>query len=172
MLRVPSHAAWSSEHAVATVAPQLLLAPHPATSPIRCYEARTHESGLRVTIGVFETPDGVESQELIARMLMDPALALSPDASAQLVTLGTMSGVARTGWIRAAQASTAPANITAANINWYFAEPGTKRVHFVSTFVDVARGQVASDLVSALLRGGTFAPDDGRSLQAHILAEQ
>jgi len=164
MLSVAAHPEWGPLDARAPVSPRLLLAPHPADRPIRCYDARVHAGGLRVTLGVFETPGGAPAVEFVMKRLLLDASQLE-SAGTRPIAAGRLEGIARTGWIRHAD-DEAP---SIANINWYFPEQTTARVHFVSTFVDVDQGQAASALVHRLLRSLTFVEDSARELDTVAL---
>ena len=169
MLSVPPHPDWSRFEGPAPIAPRLLLTPQHAAKPVRCYDARVHKSGLRVTIGVFDTPDGEESVVFVMeRLMLDPSEV--PSAGTQMIRAGRLEGMARTGWIRLAQGDDgSPAHSswpsTIANINWYFPEQTTTRVHFVSTFIDPSQGQAASNLVHELLHSAVFVEDSGGEVQ-------
>lgn len=58
---------------------------------------------------------------------------------------------------------------TVANINWYFPEPRSKRVHFVSTFINADQGQAASQWVHELLRFAEFERDALRTIAVRRL---
>jgi hypothetical protein len=166
-LAVPQHPEWQPLDDPAPIAPQLLLVPHPPSHPVRCYEARVHSSGQRATFGVFETPNGEAAGLWIAeRRVRDPVEV--PDANTQLVTTDALQGMARTGWVQALYPD-GTTQLKYANINWYFYEGKTKRVHFVATFFPIDEGQEASHRVSGLLRQAVFAPDDGLAIAAAAL---
>jgi hypothetical protein len=172
-LLVPHGADWRELQDPAPIAPQLLLAPHTniETIAIRCYDARVHKGGLRATIGVFEAPSGVSSQEWVAvRLLSDPVEV--PSSSTQVIVLGGVGGLhgmARTGWIRTTDQTGQQVGLFA-NINWYIPEQKTNRVHFVAVFTDAMRGERAVAEVSALCRKVRFERDDGRTLRSHAIA--
>jgi hypothetical protein len=169
VLLVPQSTDWRQLRDPAPIAPQLLLAPHPniETIAIRCYDARVHKGGLRVTIGVFEVPSGASSQEWIGvRLLSDPVEL--PSSNTQVVALGPLHGIARTGWIRGTDDEGEPTTIFA-NINWYVPEPSTKRVHFVAVFTEAARGDEAVAEVGALCRQVRFDRDDRRTLRINAI---
>jgi hypothetical protein len=164
MLVVPQSTAWRQLRDPAPVAPALLLVPHAVeASPIRCYDARVHKSGLRVTIGVFDSPTRTDAREWIGvRLLQDPAEV--PSSNTQMTKLGDLHGMARSAWIKLTDKTGGPAGIIV-NLNWYVPEVGTARVHFVSTFIESERGHEAVSLVTELCRGATFERDAGRRLQ-------
>ena len=161
MLRIPRSTEWSELRVPAPVAPLLLLTPHAEDVAIRCYEARLHRSGLRATIGVFENPTDADARVWLAtRLLRDPVEV--PSSNTQAVMLGRFHAMARTSWIRFADAG--EPGILVANINWYVCELGTRRIHFVSTFFEPTQGDGAVSLITALCRQIEFVPDEGRTI--------
>jgi hypothetical protein len=161
MLRIPQSTEWHQLRAPAPVAPLLLLTPHTENVAIRCYDAREHKSGSRLTTGVFENPTDPDARVWIAmRLLHDPVEV--PSSNTQAVMLGRLHAMARTSWIRFGDPDTGR---LVANINWYVPEVGTRRVHFVSTFVEPEQGDGAVALISALCRQIEFTRDEGRSIK-------
>jgi hypothetical protein len=175
MLSIPEHPDWKKLPSPAPIAPELLLTPHKAKKPIRCYEARVHRpSGLRVTVGVFESPlEHEEGAVFVMERLMSDSAELGSSGT-QMVSIGRLEGMARTGWINVAGASGPEDGSwgdTIANINWYFPEVSTARVHFASTFIDAEQGQAASNLVHELLAGAGFVQDSGQRIATRALID-
>jgi hypothetical protein len=164
MLVVAPHPQWRPLDAPAPVSPRLLFSPYLPNGTLRCYNALTHESGLHVTMGVFESPQQDAIVFVSERLLVDNQNSSQLHPNVQRVTAGRLQGAAKTGWIRAAED---PASLVG-NVNWYFPEVGTKRVHFVSTFIATAmnaeEGERATDLVSSLIATLDFVADDASSV--------
>jgi hypothetical protein len=161
MLRIPQSTGWDQLRVPAPVAPLLLLTPHTEDVAIRCYDARQHESGLRATCGVFENPTEADARIWLAtRLMRDPVEVAS--SNTQAVTLGRFSAMARTSWIRLGD-NGEPGRLVA-NINWYVPEDGTRRIHFVSTFVETTEGDGAVALITGLCRQIEFVRDEGRTI--------
>jgi hypothetical protein len=164
MLVIPQSTQWRQLRDPPLVAPQLLLAPHaPDGSIIRCYDAREHKTGLRMKVGVFDTPAGGESREWIGiRLLSDPVELSS--SNTLVIALGAVDGMARTGWIRAGDAATGDVRLVA-NVSWYVPEVGSRRVHFVSILIDAMSKENEVELVHELCKGARFDTDTGRTIR-------
>jgi hypothetical protein len=161
MLRIPQSTEWGQLRVPAPVAPLLLLTPHTEDVALRCYDARQHKSGLRLTCGVFENPTEADARVWIAtRLMSDPVEVAS--SNTQAVMLGRFSAMARTSWIRFGDIGE-PGRLVA-NINWYVPEVGTRRIHFVSTFVEPTEGDGAVSLITGLCRQIEFVRDEGRTI--------
>jgi hypothetical protein len=158
-LIVETQADWSTLDAPAPVVPRLLFTPHVASSTVRCYDARLHgPSGQRVSIGMFEAPDGLDAIGFVsARLLRDEEQI--EQSNTQSISIGTMSGVGRTGWIRSVNPD--GTDTGHAHIAFLFPEHETGRVHFACTIVPIDDGHAAAAHMQALLRGARFGADDG-----------
>lgn len=163
MLIVAPLPEWRRLDTPAPVAPRLLFSPYPDNGSLRCYNALTHGSGLRVTMGLFESPRDDAIVFVSERLLLDNENESLLHPNVQPVTAGRLHGAAKTGWIQSPEG----AESLVGNINWYFPERGTNRVHFVSTFIaatPLEEAERATRLVSTLIATIQFGIDDGSSV--------